>query len=175
MKSFQSLVEKIKESSGILESLKYRGESVTITRNLEILVNEDYIGNAKTLSEAKQYVYKYIDLSSQAEVENYIPEHIIVNTISKHHNVTKVTDTLIESYNQLISSSEYTIDPVVNELKKQNSLGKYEFCLKDGNKVSISEETQRKLTSLLKDKYDIVEYMKESVDNFKRIVREIRD
>ena len=175
MKSFQSLLEKIKESSDVLENLKYRGESVTITRDLNILINEENVGSAKTLEEAKQYAYKYVDLKSQAEVDNYIPEHIIVNTISKHHNVTKVTDTLIESYNQLISSSEYTIDPVVNELKKQSSLGKYEFYLKDGNRVSISEETQKKLTSLLKDKYDIVEYMKESIDNFKQVVREIRD
>lgn len=175
MKSFQSLLEKIKESSGILENLKYRGESVAITENLDIYVNEEHIGNADTLSEAKQYACKYVDLKNQAEVTHYIPEHIIVNCISKHHSVSKVTDTLIESYNQLINSNEYTVDPVVNELKKPNSFGKYEFNLSDGNKVLVSEETQKKLSSLLRDKYDIVEYMKESIDNFKRIVREIRD
>jgi hypothetical protein len=75
----------------------------------------------------------------------------------------------------LLSSKQFTVDPVVSELKNVDSFGKYEFMLNDGSRVSLSEETHSQLRHLLKDKYDIVEYMKESYDNFKEVVKAIRD
>lgn len=45
--------------------------------------------------------------------------------------------------------------------------------LNDGNSVVINEETQNLLNALLEDKYQIVEYMRESKQNFMRIIKEV--
>jgi predicted GNAT superfamily acetyltransferase len=45
--------------------------------------------------------------------------------------------------------------------------------LNDGNSVVINEETQNLLNTLLEDKYQIVEYMRESKQNFMRIIKEV--
>jgi len=51
-----------------------------------------------------------------------------------------------------------------------------DFILNDGKTVAISEETVEKIANLLnnsKHKEEILNYMRESVDNFLHVVRKI--
>ena len=61
------------------------------------------------------------------------------------------------------------------EIKQKSSSvpGKIEHNLDDGSVVAIDEDTQTKLNTLLEDKYQIVEYMRESKENFMRIIKEV--
>jgi hypothetical protein len=175
MLNFTNLKKKLLSESNLLDKFIHQGEEVVITENLEVKIDGVLIGERfESLDEAKNYAINFIAM--KAEVLDYesVPERVLVSTIEKHHN-TRVTHTLLESYNELLSSKQFTIDPVVSELKSPNFFGKYEFALRDGSKVSLSEETHSQLRHLLKDKYDIVEYMKESYDNFKEVVKAVRN
>ena len=99
----------------------------------------------------------------------------IVNLISKYHNSIKITDKIVESYLDLASSNLFTIDPVLVEIKQKNTSipGKIEHKLNDGSVVAVDEDTQSKLNRLLEDKYQVVEYMRESKQNFMRIIKEV--
>ena len=109
------------------------------------------------------------------EVQRKAIEEKIVSLIRKHHSIDRITDTLVESYIELASSNIFTIDPVIVEIKQKTSSlpGKLEYTLEDGNTVAINEDTQKLLTTLLDDKYQIVEYMRESKENFMRIIKEV--
>lgn len=136
------------------------------------LINSD----SSSLEEAIYYVKSYIDTKIILEDNNTIPEEKIVDLIQKHHNI-KITDTLVESYKQLASSNIFSIDPVLIEIRQKTSNlpGKLEYSLNDGTTVAINEDTQRLLNTLLEDKYQIVEYMRESKENFMHVIRELED
>ena len=83
---------------------------------------------------------------------------------------------LIESYIELASSNLFSVDPVVVAIKERSAVefsGKLEYQLADGNIVAINEDTQETLNTLLENKPEIVDYMRESKNNFMRILREI--
>jgi hypothetical protein len=104
------------------------------------------------------------------EIYEEIPNNKIVQIIKEHHNV-KVTDTLIETYIELASSNIFSVDPVICELRKINKLdtlveGKLNYTLNDGNVIAINESTQDYLNNLLCNQTEIIEYMRESKENF---------
>ena len=175
MLTYNSLRDGIRKSSNILESLTFQESRAYITQDYEIYVDGEFIGTSESLEEAREYTYNYIKLANHIDPYVAVPNQKLIESIQTNHAVTKITHKLLESYAELLLSNEYTVDPVINELKSQNTLGRYEFHLNDGTRIAIDENTQRKLSALLHDKYDIVHYMKESVDNFKRVLREIRD
>jgi predicted GNAT superfamily acetyltransferase len=85
---------------------------------------------------------------------------------------------LIESYISLASSKTFSVDPVVTGIRSLNSIGsliegKIDYVLEDGSSVAIDKDTQEILNSLLEDKYQLVEYMRESKQNFAHVVREL--
>ena len=45
-----------------------------------------------------------------------------IATIIKEHHEIKVTNTLIESYKELAASRIFTVDPIVQEIRKLNKL-----------------------------------------------------
>lgn len=111
------------------------------------------------------------------EIYEEIPNTKIAEIIKEHHNV-KVTDTLIESYIELASSNIFSVDPVICELRKINKLdnlveGKLSYTLSDGVVVAISETTQDNLNTLLQNQKEIVEYMRESKQNFLYVLERI--
>jgi hypothetical protein len=176
MITLTQLKNKLAESCGNLDSFIYQGKRVVIDKNLSISVNEELINvDVKNLEEAREYAKTHIDTSLIIEdIDAVIPEEKIVNLINKHHSV-KITDTIIESYLELASSNLFTIDPVLVEIKQRSTSipGKIEHRLNDGNIVAVSEETQNLLNTLLEDKYQVVEYMRESKQNFMRIIKEV--
>lgn len=111
------------------------------------------------------------------EIYEEIPNTKIAEIIKEYHDV-KVTDTLIESYLELASSNIFSIDPVICELRKYNKLdrlveGKLNYTLNDGNIVAISEATQDYLNKLLQNQNEIIEYMRESKQNFLYVLERI--
>lgn len=137
-----------------------------------------------SLEEARKYIKnKHCSEAIETEIiENQyeeISENRIANIIKEHYDI-KVTDTLIESYLELASSKIFTVDPVVQEIRKLNKLdslieNKVHYELQDGSIVAIDEQTQEQLNNLLANHKDVVEYMRESKDNFFNVVNKIKE
>ena len=115
-------------------------------------------------------------LEEQATKELYeeLSEKTIANIIREYHDI-KVTDTLVESYKQLASSNIFSVDPVVQEIRSINKLdrlieNKLHYVLKDDSIVAISESTQERLNNLLQNQTEIIEYMRESKENFMHVL-----
>lgn len=133
-----------------LDSLKLRNEANKISSVMEEVVKEAY---------------------------EEIPATKVAEIIKEHHDV-KVTDTLIESYVELASSNIFSVDPVICELRKYNKLdrlieGKLNYTLNDGNVIAINEATQDYLNKLLQNQTEIIEYMRESKNNFMYVLSKI--
>jgi hypothetical protein len=111
------------------------------------------------------------------EIYEEIPNNKIVQIIKEYHDV-KVTDTLIETYIELASSNIFSVDPVICELRKINKLdtlveGKLNYTLDDGSVIAINEATQEYLNKLLHNQTEIIEYMRESKENFLSVLKQI--
>lgn len=178
-KSFSLLRKKLSEDLKIQESF-YCGDNkskVVIDNDLRVTVNNEELDiEFKSLEEAREYSKQYIKYSQIIEsIDITIPELTVASYIKKHYNIEKITDTLIESYIELASSNIFTVDPVVQEMKVGSPLidGKYHYKLQDNNVVAIGEGIQNQLNILLKEKQDIVEYMRISKENFLRVVKEL--
>jgi hypothetical protein len=140
-----------------------------------VLLEADY----SDLEEVK----RHIELEELAKVSLYedISDIKIANIIKKYNENTKITTTLIESYTNRASSKAFDIDPVLIEMRTtyrgQNLMqNKLDFILNDGKTVAISEETVEKIANLLnnsKHKEEILNYMKECVENFLYVVRKL--
>ena len=137
-----------------------------------------------TIEEARQYIKeKHLSEKLEQEISNElyeeISEHTVANIIKEHHDV-KVTDTLIENYIQLASSRMFSTDPVVQEIRKLNKLdtlveGKLHYVLDDDNIIAISETTQERLNNLLQNQTEVVQYMRESKENFMHVLELIEE
>ena len=113
------------------------------------------------------------------EIYEEIANEKIAAIIKEYHDV-KVTDTLIESYVELASSNIFSVDPVICELRKINKLdnlieGKLNYTLNDGSIIAINEATQDCLNKLLTNQTEIIEYMRESKENFLFILSKIEE
>lgn len=120
-------------------------------------------------------------LEEQATKELYeeLSEKTIANIIREYHDI-KVTDTLVESYKQLASSNMFSVDPVVQEIRSINKLDrliehKLHYVLKDDSIVAISENTQERLNNLLQNQTEIIEYMRESKENFMHVLSKLEE
>jgi hypothetical protein len=121
-----------------------------------------------------------IQLLVQQEAYDQILDIKIADIIKEHHNNIKTTDTLIESYIELASSKLFTLDPVVHDIKRINKLdrlieNRFDYVLDDGSVVVISEETQQRINNIFKKHQDIVEYMRESKENFLDVLNQLGD
>jgi hypothetical protein len=113
------------------------------------------------------------------EAYEEIPSSKVAEIIKEHHDV-RVTDTLIESYVELAASNIFSVDPVICELRKYNKIdrlveNKIHYVLSDKTIVAISEQTQERLNNLLQNQKDIIEYMRESKDNFLYVLDKLEE
>jgi hypothetical protein len=139
----------------------------------------------------KQFIAKYKEsgafsvrtssrsLEEQASKELYeeLSDKTLANIIREHHDI-KVTDTLVESYKELASSHIFSVDPVVQQIRSLNKLdrlveGKLHYVLQDESIVAISEATQKCLNNLLQNQSEIIDYMRESKENFMHVISKI--
>ena len=120
-------------------------------------------------------------LEEQASKELYeeLSDKTIANIIKEYHDI-KVTDTLVESYKQLASSHMFSVDPVVQQIRSLNKLdrlveNKLHYVLQDDSIVAINEATQERLNNLLQNQTEIIEYMRESKENFMHVLTKIEE
>ena len=177
---YKQFAKRLKESIcaiQIQEESECRGHSIILSKDGKVFVDFKQTELA-SLDEAAQYINQ-IALEEEIVKDLYedIPPSKIANIIREHHSI-KVTSSLIESYVQLAVSKTFSIDPVIYEIRLLNSMhslieNKIDYKLQDGSIVAISEETQLALASLLDDKYELVEYMRESKSNFMYVLKEL--
>lgn len=164
----------------IQSSLYTYGHLIEQTED-SILV-DGVISEFNSLEEARQYVKQnHITTILEEEITKELYEEIddnkIASIIKEHHDI-KVTDTIIESYVSLASSKEFTLDPVVEDIRELNKLdklieGKKDFTLKDGSIVAINESTYNEINNKLSNHSDIIEYMRESKQNFINVIEQL--
>ena len=178
--NFQQFTKRMKESvcgTAIQEECECHGHNIILSQDGKVFVDFKET-QLISIDEAIQYI-EQIKFEEEIAHELYeeIPAVKIANLIKEHHNI-KVTNKLIETYIELASSKTFSVDPVVTGIRSLNSIGsiienKLDYTLDDGSVVVISEESQHMLNSLLEDKYQLVEYMRESKDNFMHVLREL--
>lgn len=172
MITFKKLLEESRNRSNILERFFYSNNEVVIDKSLKVYINGSHKLNLKTLGESHILTKEYIELLA-TESTNTDKQKLVSKLIEKF-GLDKVSQSLVESYEKKLKSSDFSVDKIIIEMREMNSFGKYEYVLKDGSRISISEETQSTLNNILNDKYDIVEYMCASLGNFKEVLGEIR-
>jgi hypothetical protein len=160
-RSFNHLIEKLEDGSVLID-----GEQCEFT----------------SLEEARQYIkeeHTAQKLEEQASKQLYeeLSDVTVANIIKEYHEV-KVTDTLVESYKQIASSNIFSVDPVVQKIRSLNKLdrlieGKLQYVLEDESIVAIDEQTQELLNKLLQNQNEIIEYMRESKDNFMYVLSKL--
>jgi predicted house-cleaning noncanonical NTP pyrophosphatase (MazG superfamily) len=179
-KSYSSLRKQVLSDTGLAASFTVYNYHVEISEDLDIFVNNDRVEyEAKTLEEANKYARSYVENIKLLEnIDTTIPEEKVAQYIRQYHDIDKITDTLIESYIELASSNVFTVDPVVTAIKESKSsefAGKLQFKLDDGSVVAIDESTQESLNILLENHNDVVEFMRQSKNNFMRIIKELEE
>jgi hypothetical protein len=156
-----------------------------IEKTIDGVILVDHIKSEfNSLEEARNFIkQEYYINTLEEEIAKEIYEEIsdtkIADIIKEHHNV-KVTDTLIESYKELASSKQFTLDPVAQMIRNLNSFdkiieNKIDYILNDGTIVAINKDTQTIINNLLRDEKAIVDYMKESKDNFLSVIEQIKE
>ena len=120
-------------------------------------------------------------LEEQAKKELYeeLSDKTIANIIKECHDI-KVTDTLVESYKELASSTMFSVDPVVHRIRSLNKLyrlieNKLHYVLNDESIVAINEATQERLNNLLQNQTEIIEYMRENKENFMYVLSKLEE
>lgn len=166
----------------VVESVRSYNQIIEQTDDGVVYINKLKTEYA-TVKEAKEFVkeqHMSEQLEEQVSKEVYeeLSDQTVAAIIKEYHNV-RVTDTLVESYTQLASSRMFSIDPVVHEIRKLNKLdsvveGKLHYVLDDESVIAINESTQSKLNKLLHGHDDVVDYMRESADNFLRVIEQIK-
>ena len=74
----------------------------------------------------------------------------------------------------------FSVDPVVQSIRSLNKLdrlveGKLHYVLNDEAIVTIDERTQVRLNNLLQNQKEIIEYMRESKENFFHVLRKLEE
>jgi hypothetical protein len=159
-----------------LREFSFRGFDVSIDEALNVKINDDLIlENAVSYTDAVEYAKSYIGNVQHIGENTIVIKDKLAQLIEKHHS-TRVTNTLLEAYEELISSNAFTLDPVILEMKSHlaSITNKLQFTLCDGSIVAIDESTLDELNSLKFDKYKLVEHMNESKDNFMEIIRTLK-
>jgi len=180
---FSKLVHNNSTGLDIVETFHSYGNSIQRTADNSIYINGSDT-DFKTIEEARTYIKTKqqsdnLEETATQEVYEEITANRIANIIKEYHDI-KVTDTLIESYVELASSNIFTIDPVVQDIRKLNKLdvvveGKVHYELADGTVIAISESMQDLLNNLLQDQKEIIEYMREGKENFLHVLERIEE
>ena len=182
---FGQFTKALNKSLGVnlVESIRSYGHLIQKTADNKILIDNNET-EFETLEEARSHIIEknYSD-NLEEEITKELYEDMtaarIANIIKEYHDI-KVTDTLIESYIDLASSKIFTIDPVVQQIRALNKLdkiveGKLHYELNDGSVIAINENTKRTLNNLLQGQQEIIEYMRESSNNFLHVLEQIEE
>jgi hypothetical protein len=180
---FYSEFSKSLKKSNVTESIRSYLQLIEKTDEGKVLVN-GLKTEFKSIEEARQHIKQdYIShkIEEQVSKQTYeeLSEHTIASII-KEYNDVKITDRLIENYIKLASSNMFSVDPVVQNIRSMNKLdrlveGKLHYVLNDNTIVAINEHTQSRLNNLLQNQTEIIEYMRESKENFFHVLQQIEE
>lgn len=180
---YYSQFTKSLRKSDVVESVRSFGHLIEMKQDGSVSIDGEATEH-KSLDEARKYIKnKTFSEKLEVQISNEIYEEISENRIAKiikeYHDV-KVTDTLIESYIALASSKIFTLDPVVFDVRRLNKLdvvveNKIHYELNDSSVVAIDIATQETLNNLLHNQTEVVEYMRESKENFMRVIEQIKE
>lgn len=169
--------------AGVVESTRSYLQLIEKTEDGKVYIN-GLETDFDSLEEARQYIKQdYISHQLEEQVSKDLYEELsdntVANIIKEYHDV-KVTDTLIENYIQLASSNMFSVDPVVQDIRALNKLdrlieNKLHYVLNDESIVTIDERTQMRLNNLLQNQTEIIEYMRESKDNFFHVLSKLEE
>lgn len=179
---YSDLTKSLKRSD-VVESIRSHQHLIEKTSEDKILVDDEET-KFVSIKEARQHIkssytsHKLEELVSKDLYED-LSESTVAAIIRECHEV-RVTDTLIENYIQLASSHMFSVDPVVQKIRCLNKLdrlieGKLHYVLSDDSIVTIDERTQEFLNKLLQNQTEIVEHMRESKENFMRVLELIEE
>lgn len=126
----------------------------------------------------QQKIQESIQQALQCEQYEEMSDNTIAGIIKATHGDIRVTDTLVESYVELASSKLFTLDPVVAEMRKYNTLdrlveSKVDFRLNDGTIVAIDESTLHTINNTFGQYPDVIDHMRSSVDAFMSVVEQL--
>ena len=167
----------------VVESIRSYAQLIEKTEDDKILINGSET-EFTSIEEARQYIkQEYIAKQLEEEISTELYEDISENKVAsiiKEYYDIKVTDTLIENYINLASSRMFSVDPVVQEIRKLNKLdnlveGKLHYVLNDESIVAIDESTQEQLNNLLQNQIEIIQHMRESKKNFMYVVEKLEE
>jgi len=179
---YTDFIKSIKKSN-VVESIRSYRQLIEKTDEDKILIN-GIETEFTSLEEAKQYIKDdYISHQLEEEVSKELYEELSYNTVAtiiKEYHDIKVTDKLIETYLQLASSNMFSVDPVVHKIRFMNKLdriveNKLHYVLADDSCVAINEATQDRLNRLLVNQTEIIEYMRESKENFFHVLSKLEE
>ena len=167
----------------VVESIRSYQHLIEKTSDDKILVDGEDT-DFTSFEEARQHIkseYTSHKLEEQVSKDLYedLSDITVANIIKEYHDV-KVTDTLIENYISLASSHMFSVDPVVHKIRSLNKLdrlveGKLHYVLSDESIITIDERTQECLNKLLQNQTEIIEYMRESKENFMHVLALIEE
>jgi len=180
--NYYELKSSLKNTSIVERVWSYR-QLIEKTNEGKILIN-GLSTDHKTIEEARNYIkedYATHQLADKITKDTYkeISENTVASIIKEYYDI-KVTDTLIESYIELASSNMFSVDPVVQKIRSLNKLdimveGKLHYVLADNSTVAINEDTQDILNKILDNQTEIIEYMRESKENFFHVLEQIEE
>lgn len=182
MKTFNTFLSQISESlvGDKIAAKAWLGDHL-IQETVDGYVFVDRILTEFTsLEEAKMHLKQRQleeDIHTKIQQEQYqeMSHNKIADVIRSHHENVRITDTLIESYVELASSKLFTLDPVVRDIARANTLdriieGRMHFILNDGSTVVITEETFERINNVFGKHPDVIEYMRSGKDNFLGVI-----
>lgn len=175
-KGFCQFTQTIREQSNIADRFICYGKTVCVFKDFSVAIDGVKLEEEfRSLEEARKFIRKYVYNNKIIEsIDTDIPSTKVANYIKQYHNVDKVKDTLIESYLELASSGTFSVDPVITEIKRSQLstfANKLEYVLEDNTKIAIDVATQELLNNYLKNKNEVVAYMRENKTNFMAVLR----
>lgn len=180
---FQNQLNHTIAESDVINQTQCYGQLIQETSDGAILVDRK-LTCFLSLEEARQSIkYNKIKEDIEEEIHKELYENIsdtkIAELIHEYHNV-KVTDKLIESYVHLASSKIFTSDPVVKDIRNFNITdrlieSKIDFVLDDGTQIAIDEETYNRINNIFAEHTDVIQYMRQSTDNFLSVIDQLGD
>jgi hypothetical protein len=182
LKGLRSKLSEQVVGSEVKSQISYYGSSIVETTDGKIFIDQQET-KLGSLEEAKQEIkqqmmFEEIQHELQQELYADISPTKVADIIRKTYEDVRVTDTLVESYIELASSKLFTTDPIAQEIRKFNNFdrlleGHVDYKLDDGSTVVISEETQQHINNTFGQHTDVVQYMRESKENFLSVLNQL--
>lgn len=176
--AFRNKVKSIVTNAEIVESIQYFDKTISVSADSRIFINNEEV-KVKTLDEAKSYIdTTELKQDIQKEIYEEVLENDIIRIIKEEHKTNKVTENLLEAYIDFASSKIFTTDKTVHRIRELNKHdcvleGKFDYLLEDGSVVFIEKTLQELLNNYLATDVSLIEYMRESKENFTAIVEKV--